>query len=142
MPLVRKLFAIVALPLIAACSTNPAVDFWNRSPIVRNTDASIEGRSEIVKRGDTLAVHLDANPSTGYRWELTRLGGASVVQIGLPDYQPETAAGVPRVGAPGHTTFRFRAMQAGTSSIELAYRRPWESDVAATKTVRFEIAVP
>ena len=142
MPVARTLFAIVALPLLAACSTNPAVDFWNRAPIVRNTDASIEGRSEIVKRGDTLAVHLDANPSTGYRWEMTRLAGASVVQIGLPDYQPETAAGVPRVGAPGHTTFRFRAMQAGSSSIELAYRRPWETGVAAAKTVRFEIAVP
>ena len=80
--------------------------------------------------------------STGSRWELTRLAGASVVQVGLPDYQPETAGGVPRVGAPGHTTFRFRALQPGTSSIELAYRRPFETGVAAAKTVRFEIAVP
>ena len=142
MPLARTFAAVAALSLLAACSSTPAADFWNLAPIVRNTDASIDGRSEAVKRGDTLAVHLDANPSTGFRWEMTRLAGASVVQVGLPDYQPETAAGVPRVGAPGHTTFRFRAMQAGTSSIELAYRRPWESDVAATKTVRFEIAVP
>ena len=142
MPLARILAAVAVLPLFAACSSNPAADFWNRAPIVRNTDASIEGRSEVVKRGDTLAVHLDANPSTGYRWELTRLAGASVVQVGLPDYQPETAAGVPRVGAQGHTTFRFRALQAGTSSIELVYRRPWETSVAAAKTVRFEIAVP
>ena len=140
----KRTLALVAaaLALAAGCSQNPVADTWNRAPIVRNTDASIDGRSEAVKRGDTLAVHLDANPTTGYRWELARLAGASVVQIGLPDYQPETAAGVPRVGAPGHTTFRFRALQSGTSSIELAYRRPWESGVAAAKTVRFEIAVP
>ena len=142
MPLARTLVAVVVLPLVAACSSNPTADFWNLAPIVRNTDASIDGRSEAVKRGDTLAVHLDADPSTGFRWEMTRLAGTSVVQIGLPDYQPETAAGVPRVGAPGHTTFRFRAMQPGSSSIELAYRRPWETSVAAAKTVRFEIAVP
>ena len=142
MPSPRTLALAAALTAVAACSSNPAADPWNRAPIVRNSDASIEGRSEVVKRGDTLAVHLDANPSTGYRWELTRLAGTSVVQVGLPDYQPETAAGVPRVGAPGHTTFRFRAMQPGTSSIELAYRRPWETDVAAAKTLRFEIAVP
>ena len=142
MTLSRTLAAVLVALLGAACSSNPAADVWNRAPIVRNGDASIDGRSEVVKRGDTLAVHLDANPSTGYRWELTRLAGASVVQVGLPDYQPETAAGVPRVGAPGHTTFRFRALQAGTSSIELAYRRPWEADVAPAKTVRFEIAVP
>lgn len=141
-----KLLLPAALAAVAfavtACSSNPATDTWNRAPIVRNSDASIDGRSEIVKRGDTIAVHLDANPSTGYRWELLRLAGASVVQVGLPDYQPETAAGVPRVGAPGHTTFRFRAMQPGTSSIDLAYRRPFEPDVAPARTVRFEIAVP
>jgi len=141
MPLVRFI-VILASALAAACTSQPWEDRWNRAPIVRNSDASIDGRSETVKRGDTLAVHLDTNPSTGYRWELTRLAGASVTQVGLPDYQPETAAGVPRVGAPGHTTFRFRAMQPGTSSIELAYRRPWEADVAPAKTVRFEIAVP
>lgn len=138
-----RLLAVACAALaLGACSSNPASDFWNRAPIVRNTDASIDGRSEGVKRGDTLAVHLDADTSTGYRWELVRLAGASVVQVGLPDYPPETAAGVPRGGAPGHMTFRFRAMQPGTSSIEIAYRRPWEPSVAAAKTVRFEIAVP
>ena len=51
--------AFACCPLVAACSSNPAADFWNRAPIVRNSDASIDGRSETVKRGDTLAVHLD-----------------------------------------------------------------------------------
>lgn len=137
---------LVALALLAlslsSCSSDPAADRWNRAPIVRNADASIDGRSETVKRGDTLAVHLDSAPSTGYRWELARLAGASVVQVGLPDYQPETAAGVPKVGAPGHTTFRFRAVKAGTSSIELAYRRAFEPGEAPARVVRFEIAVP
>ena len=93
-------------------------------------------------RWSSAATRSPCIPSTGYRWELTRLAGASVAQVGLPDYQPETAAGVPRVGAPGHTTFRFRALASGTSSIELAYRRPWETNDASAKTVRFEIAVP
>ncbi len=140
-PILALAFAAAALAL-CACSSNPAADPFNRRPIVRNTDASIDGQSELVKRGDTIAVHLDSNPTTGYRWELTRLAGASVVQVGLPDYQPETSAGVPRVGAPGHTTFRFRAMQPGTSSIDLAYRRPFEPGVPPARTIRFEIAVP
>ena len=61
---------LVALSLLAlslsACSSDPAADRWNRAPIVRNADASIDGRSETVKRGDTLAVPLDSAPSTGY----------------------------------------------------------------------------
>ena len=136
-------FVVAALMLaLSACSSNPASDPFNRAPIVRNTDASIDGRSEVVKRGDTIAVHLDSTPSTGYRWELTRLAGASVVQVGLADFQPETAAGVPRVGAAGHTTFRFRAVQPGTSGIEPAYRRPFEPGRPAGRTGRFELAVP
>ena len=131
-----------AVLALAGCQTSPTSDFWNLAPIVRNTDASIDGRSETVKRGDTLAVHLDSTPSTGYRWELTRLAGASVVQVGLPDYQPETAAGVPKVGAPGHTTFRFRAVQSGTSSIDLAYRRSFEPGTPPERIVRFELSVP
>ena len=134
--------AVVAVVFaLAACSNNPASDPWNRAPIVRNTDVSIDGRSETVKRGDTIAVHLDSTPSTGYRWELVRLAGASVVQVGLPDYQPEGAAGVPRGGAGAYATFRFRTVQPGTSSIELAYRS-WETGAPPARTVRFEIAVP
>ena len=97
-PLRALILGSAALTL-AGCATSPASDFWNLAPIVRNTDASIDGRSETVKRGDTLAVHVETDLKPTYRWELTRLAGASVVQIGLPDYQPEGAAGVPRGGA-------------------------------------------
>ena len=97
--------------------------------------------SHTVKRGDTLAVHLETDLKPTYRWELTRLAGASVVQIGLPDYQPEAAAGVPRGGAEAYATFRFRMVQSGTSSLELAYRS-WDANSTPAKTVRFEIAVP
>ena len=76
-------------------------------------DASIDGRSEGSKRGDTLAVHLDADPSTGFRWELRRLAGASVVQVGLRDYPPETAGRRAARRRAGDSTFRFRAYAAG-----------------------------
>ena len=139
-PLRALILGSAALTL-AGCATSPATDFWNLAPIVRNTDASIDGRSETVKRGDTLAVHLETDLKPTYRWELTRLAGASVAQIGLPDYQPEAAAGVPRGGAEAYATFRFRMVQSGTSSIELAYRS-WDANSTPAKTVRFEIAVP
>ena len=137
----RALTLGCAVLALAGCQTSPTSDFWNLAPIVRNTDASIDGRSEAVKRGDTLAVHLESDQKPTYRWELTRLAGASVVQVGLPDYQPEGAAGVPRGGAGAYATFRFRTVQPGTSSIELAYRS-WETCAPPARTVRFEIAVP
>ena len=71
-PLRAMILGSAALTL-AGCATSPATDFWNLAPIVRNTDASIDGRSETVKRGDTLAVHLETDLKPTYRWELTRL---------------------------------------------------------------------
>jgi predicted secreted protein len=137
-----RLALICTLPaVLAGCQTNPAADPWNLKPIVRNIDGSINGTTETIKRGDTLAVHLDASATTGYRWELVRLAGDAVVSVPLADLQPETAAGVPRVGAPGHTTFRFRAMNPGTSAIEVVYRRPWDTTVTGGRVVRFEISV-
>ena len=141
MPILRPLALVLIAAALAGCQTNPAADPWNLKPIVRNIDGSINGTTETIKRGDTLAVHLDASATTGYRWELVRLAGDAVVSVPLADLQPETAAGVPRVGAPGHTTFRFRAMKPGTSAIEVVYRRPWETNVAAARVVRFEISV-
>lgn len=139
---VLRLAAACALPaFLAGCAQNPALDPWNLKPIVRNIDGSIAGTTETVKKGDTLAVHLDASPTGGFRWELVRLAGDAVVSVPLADFEPETAAGVPKVGAPGHTTFRFRAMKPGTSAIEVVYRRPFEASVAAARVVRFEINV-
>lgn len=134
--------AVACAGVLSGCASGPDIDRYNRAPIVRNIDGSVDGHVEVVKRGDTLAVHLESNPSTGYRWELARLAGDSIVQVGGADYQPETAAGVPRVGAPGHTTFRFRALKPGVSVVELGYRRAWEKSVAPAKAVRFEISVP
>ena len=71
LPLRALILGSAALTL-AGCATSPATDFWNLAPIVRNTDASIDGRSETVKRGDTPAVHPETDPKPTYRWERTR----------------------------------------------------------------------
>jgi predicted secreted protein len=41
----------------------------------------------------------------------------------------------------GQMTFIFLAASAGTTSLELAYRRPFEPGVAPAKTVRYDVTV-
>ena len=41
----------------------------------------------------------------------------------------------------GQMTFIFLAATAGTTSLELAYRRPFEPNVAPAKTVRYDVTV-
>jgi inhibitor of cysteine peptidase len=91
-----------------------------------------------VKVDDRFAISLEANPSTGYSWELTGpLDDKVVVELGS-DHQPGQGSGV---GVPGQQLFRFQAVGQGTATIGLQYVRPWESGVPPAKTSEFTVNV-
>ena len=91
-----------------------------------------------VKAGDDFTISLEANPSTGYSWELTGpLDDKVVVELGS-DHEPGTGTGV---GVPGHQLFRFQAVGAGSATIGLQYVRPWETGVAPAQTSEFTVNV-
>src|SRR5262245_5712210 len=87
-----------------------------------------------------LAVQLEANATTGYAWELVAPvpDVVTVVDPGRYQARPDTEG---RVGSGGVTTFVFRAVHAGTGTLELVYRRPWERGVAPARTVRVDLEV-
>jgi inhibitor of cysteine peptidase len=78
-----------------------------------------------VSVGDEVMIELEANPSTGYGW--THEGGdvAVLAPMGEPEYQSESEL----PGSGGMMTWLFEARAEGSTKIELAYRRPWETDV-------------
>lgn len=91
-----------------------------------------------VKVDDDFTISLEANPSTGYSWELTGpLDDQVVVELGS-DHQPGEGTGV---GVPGQQLFRFQAVGKGTATIGLQYVRPWETGVAPAKTSEFTVNV-
>ncbi len=87
---------------------------------------------------DTFAIELEANPSTGYSWELAGpLDEAIVVSLGSDHDAGESEA----VGAPGTQELSFKAVGAGTTTIALQYIRPWETGVAPAETSDFTVNV-
>ena len=76
-----------------------------------------------MERGQTLAITLASNASTGYSWALEQgLDQTILAQVG------ESEGGI-RLNAlcPESTeTFRFRAEQPGRVTLSLVYIRPWE----------------
>lgn len=87
---------------------------------------------------DKFTISLEANPSTGYSWELTGpLDDKVVVELGS-DHQPGQGTGV---GVPGQQLFRFQAVGKGTATIGLQYVRPWETGVPPAKTSDFTVNV-
>ena len=87
---------------------------------------------------DTFVIELEANPSTGYSWELAGpLDEAVVVALGSDHEAGEGDA----VGAPGTQELSFKAVGEGTTTIALQYVRPWETDLAPAETQDFTVNV-
>ena len=56
-------------------------------------------------------------------------------------YDAPDALKTPLVGAGGNETFRFTASAAGTTTLSLEYRRPWETDQPAAQTYTLQVVV-
>lgn len=90
------------------------------------------GRTNFINVGREVEIALKGNPTTGYSWEVVSFSTNIIKQIGMVQYLPDNssaAGGIPRVGAGGKFTFRFKALGAGHAQIKLIYRRPWETTV-------------
>src|SRR2546423_13925445 len=137
----RRLAAVLALMAVAGCQSFPTWDnpFKSARLAVRLDEGSASAPIT-VERNQTLVVTLEANVTTGYRWETVAGFTPVLAQIGTADYVARSAD-APVAGAPGDMTFRFRAQSPGTTALEFAYRRPFDSSVAAARTVRYEVTV-
>ncbi len=95
------------------------------------------GRSVAVPVGETVAVTLEGNPTTGYLWELASVERAVLTPDAEPGFSPDS----PLAGAGGRFTFRLTAVAAGTSPVRLVYRRPWEKDVPSLQSFDLTVTV-
>jgi inhibitor of cysteine peptidase len=87
-----------------------------------------------------LRLQLQANATTGYGWEVVPPLPEVLTAIDPGTYHAaaDSDAGV---GAGGTTSFVFLAVRPGKGVLQLAYRRPWERDVAPARTVRVDVEV-
>lgn len=91
-------------------------------------------RTIAVRIGETFAVELEENPSTGYRWQETC--DNSFVEVVSDSFVPPARV---LVGAPGKRVFEFKALKTGDGAITLVLQRPWEEEMAETKVFTVSI---
>jgi len=87
-----------------------------------------------VSGGEAFVIVLEANPSTGYRWEVAPHPEA----LELTDERIRPGSAAP--GAAGEQHFVFSASAGGRFTLSFAYRRPWEDKDLATKTVVVDVS--
>lgn len=89
-----------------------------------------------LREGQLLVVRLQANPSTGYGWQVSEPAHEPILrQAGAGEFQPESEL----LGAPGIQILRFEGVREGDSTLILEYRRPWEPELEPSDSFRLQV---
>jgi inhibitor of cysteine peptidase len=92
-----------------------------------------------VTTGEFLVVILEANPTTGYMWEVTEpLDELVLRQVGdIAFVQDYAEPGL--VGVPGVEIATFEVVGAGDATIKMIYHQSWEIDVEPVDTFTLNV---
>lgn len=93
-----------------------------------------------IKQGQSINLRLEANPTTGFGWEVSQVDAQILTQKGEKAYE-EAAKGKPVVGGGGWEIFHFDSLQKGDTTLTLIYHRAWEKDVPPVKTYEVKVRV-
>ena len=127
-------FSGVLILALAGCGTAQEVS-------VTQTD---NGSAVTVPKNGTLQVSLYGNPSTGFGWVVVEDAGGILKQLGDPVVQavkPNASASGPTVGMTERQTFQFDATKAGSGTLQMEYKRSWETTVPAEETFALDVTV-
>jgi inhibitor of cysteine peptidase len=121
------LLVAVVLAAVSGCAAKSALAL----------EAKDNGSQIQLEKGQTLAISLEGNPSTGYTWEMVESEGSILRQVGEIEFKAESDL----VGAPGTQTLRFETVEAGQMDLKLVYHRAWEEGVQPLETFTVQVTV-
>lgn len=119
--------------MLVACQAQ-APERQEGSPAVVQLTQNDNGRPTTIEVGQTLAIDLDENASTGYTWAIDGYDENILESLGST---PRYSSGP--VGSGGQVTFTFRGVADGTGQIRLKNWREWEGDSSVVD--RFQTSV-
>ena len=126
-----RLLLPICLALIAACASKP-------DSVVLKEDQQSDCPLE-MDMSQMLVISLPSNPTTGFRWVVTKAASTVLQPLGPEVYTNPEEAGM--VGSGGKSTWRFKAYQTGQDALLMQYQRPWDQGIAPAKTFACEISV-
>jgi len=106
-----------------------------------NVDEDDNGTQVTLEQGQILVVTLESNPSTGYSWAVVENQDYILEQVGESEFVQPEQSDPPMVGAGGWEVFRLKAISPGQETLELVYRRAWETDAEPANTFSIDVVV-
>ncbi len=128
-------FALVVLILLGGLQAVAAPTSSPPGPSEITLSESNNGGQIELDKNKMVVLRLESNPSTGYSWLVEEMDSNVLRQVG--DFEIEYQSHL--LGAPGTQVLRFVGAGKGLTSLKLAYRRPWEKDVAPAQTFVLQV---
>jgi len=91
-----------------------------------------------ISQDQALEVRLPSTPSTGFGWYATNNNADILKQVGNWEFVSDNPSSDVE-GASGTQVTHFVSVAAGTTELELLYRRPWEDVSQATSSYKITI---
>ena len=88
--------------------------------------------------GEEFVIKLDANPTTGYEWQLAKPIDDSKIKLINSEYVPDMTS---LVGSGGTSVWTFKALQVGKAQLSFKYFRSWEKDKAPAKEKTYVVGI-
>ena len=100
----------------------------NRCISLINLNENNNGQDYSLAVGQTFILSLPSNPSTGYSWDFAQIYDNKLLELTADNaYLDKENTGDLTVGQGGRSYWKFKALQNGTTELNLQYARPWES---------------
>lgn len=126
-------FAVLAL---TSCRTTMQ-ESWNYFPKEVNLENYNHLQFIKVKKGNTVLVNIDQNPSTGYH-TITELENDCNVSIDEGSFL-QNSSGDGMVGVPGVRTYKVKGDETGTCLVEFQTKAPGEDAPTERKAIYFVV---
>jgi predicted secreted protein len=88
-----------------------------------------------TRQGHHFSLHLDAHPSSGYKWKIVNYEN-SMLEFIKDEYNSNISGGI---GTPGIQTFEFKALKKGITTIEMNLKKPLETNGYEKEVFNVEI---
>lgn len=99
-------------------------------------DENHDGKTVSMKKGESVAIKLESNPTTGFNWRVGSVSSGVAKQNGNVEFEqtPLPPGSGPILGRGGHSVIKFDTVGTGKVTIQLDYSRPWEKNKPPLKT--------
>lgn len=99
---------------------------------------TVNDQSKItVSKGQQFQIELDANPTTGFTWQLSDLYDHTTVRYISNQFTPKSN----NVGSPGKDVWTFEALRSGITDLNFSYSQSWDTTTAPANVKTYNVNV-